>query len=177
MRSARADPAGNSAYDRHLRAILRWHQRLALCQIRVISFNPDSYSEGIPDAWRTTYFGSADPSAGPNRHANDDFDRDGFSNVQEYLLGSDPTDSSSNLRITSFGTTNIQWQAKGYEVYELYSSTNLTVWTSRRESDCAHQFRRHSHQLHQRRSQTGLPGPKGAVIGWAAYSSLIQIFR
>ena len=61
--------------------------------------------------------------------ANEDFDRDGFSNVQEYLLGSDPTNSASNLRVTSFETTNIQWQTKGYEVYELYSSTNLADWT------------------------------------------------
>ena len=72
-------------------------------RILVISFSPDSYSEGIPDAWRSTYFGSIDPSAGPNRHANDDFDGDGYSNLQEYLLGSDPTDRTSNLRITSFG--------------------------------------------------------------------------
>ena len=126
----RLDPAGNSAYDRiyarysdGINASPYAHDHGS--SLLILTVIP----KGYPDAWRTTYFGSADPSAGPNQHANDDFDGDGFINVQEYLLGSDPTNSTSNLRITSFGTTNIQWQAKGYEVYELYSSTNLATWT------------------------------------------------
>ncbi len=94
----------------------------------VLSYAADSFSEGIPDSWRTNYFGDADPSAGPNRHANDDFDGDGYSNLQEYLFGSDPTDPTSNLRITSISASNMQWQAKGYEVYELFSSTNFKNW-------------------------------------------------
>ena len=126
----RLDPAGNSAYARIYARYSDGINASPYAQVRVISLNPDSYSEGIPDTWRTTYFGSADPSTGSNRHANDDFDRDGFSNVQEYLLGSDPTNSTSNLRVTSFETTNIQWQTKGYEVYELYSSTNPAIWTA-----------------------------------------------
>jgi hypothetical protein len=97
--------------------------------VKVISFSPDAYSEGIPDAWRLSYFGNVDPSVGSNHHAADDADGDGFSNLQEFLLGSNPTNSTSNLRITSFNTTNIQWQAKGYEIYELYSSTNLATWS------------------------------------------------
>ena len=127
--TSRLDPAGNSAYDRTYARYSDGVNASPYASIRVISFNPDSYSEGIPDAWRLTYFGSANPSAGPKRHANDDFDGDGYTNLQEFLLGSNPTDPASNLRITSFGTTNIQWQAKGYEVYELYSSTNLASWT------------------------------------------------
>ena len=126
---SRADPAGNSYYDRIFARYSDGVNASPYATIRVISLNPDHYSEGIPDAWRITYFGSADPSAGSNRHASDDYDGDGFSNLEEYLLGSDPTDRTSNLRITSFGPTNIQWQAKGYEVYELYSSTNLATWT------------------------------------------------
>jgi hypothetical protein len=125
----RVDPAGNSAYDRCYARYSDGISSSPYAMIKIISLNPDSFSEGIPDDWRTTYFGSADPSAGPNRHANDDFDSDGFTNLQEFLLGSDPTDRNSNLRITSFGTTNIQWQAKGYEVYELYGSTDLVAWT------------------------------------------------
>ena len=97
--------------------------------IRVLSFSADSYSEGIPDSWRAYYFGSPNPAVGAKHHAADDADGDGFSNLQEYVLGSNPTNSASNLRITAFGTTNIQWQAKGYELYELYSSTSLVAWT------------------------------------------------
>jgi len=95
--------------------------------IRVIALFADSYSEGLPDSWRNRYFGSPAPAAG--RHPNDDFDGDGFSNFQEWLLGSNPADASSNLRITNFSATNIQWQAKGYEVYEIVTSTNFTNWT------------------------------------------------
>ena len=31
--------------------------------------------------------------------------------------------------LTAFGTSTLQWQAKGYEVYELLASTNFTAWT------------------------------------------------
>ncbi len=94
----------------------------------VLAFYGDSYSEGVPDSWRSTYFGDPSPFAGPNRHATNDFDGDGYSNLQEFLFGSDPTDKTSNLRITSFSTSHMQWQAKAYEVYEVYSSTNLKNW-------------------------------------------------
>jgi hypothetical protein len=127
--SSRLDPAGNSAYDRCYARYSDGVNASPYAQARVISFSPDSSSEGIPDAWRTTYFGSASPSAGPNRHANDDFDSDGFSNLQEYLLGSNPTDNTSNLRMGFLGMTNIQWPAKGYEVYELHSSTQPGAWS------------------------------------------------
>ena len=49
--------------------------------------------------------------------------------MTEWRLGSNPTNSSSNLRITSFSPLTLQWPAKGYEVYELYGSTNLADWT------------------------------------------------
>jgi hypothetical protein len=127
--SGRLDPAGNQYYDIIYARYSDGTNASPFATIKVISFNADSYSEGIPDSWRTTYFGSPNPSAGPKRHANDDFDGDGFSNLTEYLLGSSPTNKTSNLRITSFNPTNIQWQAKGYEVYELYSSSNLSTWT------------------------------------------------
>ncbi len=94
----------------------------------VLSLNADSYSEGVPDTWRSNYFGDPSPFAGPNRHGTNDFDGDGYSNLREFLFGSDPTDRTSNLRITSFSTSNMQWQAKAYEVYEVYSSTNLKNW-------------------------------------------------
>jgi hypothetical protein len=127
--TGRIDPADSSFY-----AIIyaRYSDGLNLspyAAIKVVSLWSDSYSEGIPDSLRLAYFGSIDPSAGPNRHALDDFDGDGYSNVDEWRLGSDPTKQDSNLRITSFSPTNIQWQAKGYEVYELYGSTDLQHWT------------------------------------------------
>jgi hypothetical protein len=127
--SLRQDPAGSSYYDIIYARYSDGVNASPYAMIRVISFNSDTYSEGIPDTWRTTYFGNPNPSVGLKHHAADDADSDGFSNLQEYWLGSDPTDPTSNLRITHFGTTNLQWQAKGYELYELYASSNLATWT------------------------------------------------
>jgi hypothetical protein len=127
--SVRFDPTSGQYWDLIYARYADGVNASPYVSIMVLSYNADSYSEGIPDSWRSYYFGNPDPSVGSNHHAADDADGDGFSNLQEYLLGSDPTNSTSNLRITSFGTTNIQWQAKGYEVYELYCSTNLAAWT------------------------------------------------
>ncbi len=93
--------------------------------VRIADLYADSSSEGIPDSWRTTYFGSANPANGANHHATQDADGDGYSNLEEFKLGSDPTVKKSNLGITNFATTNIQWQAKAYEVYEILGTTNL----------------------------------------------------
>jgi hypothetical protein len=125
--SPRLDPGDTTSYyDQIFARYSDGTNASAWSDIRVISFSPDTYSEGIPDAWRSNYFGSTDPSAGPKRHAGDDYDGDGYSNLQEYLLGSDPTNRTSNLRITSIGTTNIQWQAEPYLLYELYAATNVS---------------------------------------------------
>jgi len=129
--SPRLDPAGTSFYDIIYARYSDGINASPYVRIRVVAFYSDSYSEGLPDSWRTTYFGSPDPFAGPKRHPGDDYDGDGYTNLQEWLLGSNPANATSNLRITSFTTTNIQWQAKGYEVYELCAVTNLNsnVWS------------------------------------------------
>ncbi|MBI3879034.1 MAG: matrixin family metalloprotease [Verrucomicrobia bacterium] len=99
--------------------------------IRVISLSQDNFpatSDGIPDNWMTTYFGNPDPSVGANHRATNDFDGDGFTNFQEYLLGSDPTNSRSSLRLLSQTATNLTFEARPYENYELFASTNLSNW-------------------------------------------------
>ncbi|HXI84031.1 MAG TPA: hypothetical protein VNL17_08080 [Verrucomicrobiae bacterium] len=55
----------------------------------------DADGNGINDDWEVQYFGQIgiDPNADP--------DGDGFSNLQEFAAGTDPTNSSSALRITS----------------------------------------------------------------------------
>lgn len=101
--------------------------------VSVISLNPDQYpsssaADGMPNAWMTTYFGSANPVGG-KRAAGDDYDGDGMSNLDEYRAGMDPTVAASAQRITLVNKTNIQWQAKAYELYEVLGSTNLSTWT------------------------------------------------
>jgi len=127
--SGRLDPTGGSYYDVISARYSDGTNASPYAMMRVISYNKDSYSEGIPDAWRRSYFGSANPSVGTRHHAGEDADGDGYSNLQEFLFGSNPTNPVSNLRITSFGPGALQWQAKGYEVYELRSSADFFTWT------------------------------------------------
>jgi hypothetical protein len=57
----------------------------------------DGNGDGLPDGWQIRYFGSVGaPSASPGA----DPDGDGVSNLQEHSDGTDPTDSTSKLRIT-----------------------------------------------------------------------------
>jgi hypothetical protein len=126
--SGRYDPAGNQLRDIIYARYYDGTNASPYTTIKVISLNSDSFSEGIPDYWRLAFFGSANPTNGLKHHATDDADGDGFNNITEWRLGSNPTNSSSNLRITSFSPLALQWPAKGYEVYELYGSTNLIDW-------------------------------------------------
>src|SRR5262249_4159568 len=51
----------------------------------------DSDGDGIADSWERTYFTNL------NQNATADFDGDGVSNLQEFLDGTDPTNSASAL--------------------------------------------------------------------------------
>lgn len=63
----------------------------------------DTDGDGLPDAWERQYFGSInDPRATPDA----DPDGDGFSNLQEYLAGTNPLDANSLLRIESANLSN-----------------------------------------------------------------------
>jgi len=132
INARRADPAGTSFYDQMFARYSDGTNASPFVSVRVISFLPDSFpdtgSDGLPDGWMTNYFGNPDPAVGINHGANDDFDGDGFTNLQEFILGSDPTLADSNLRITSFDLNALHFQAKPYEQYEVYGSTNLLTW-------------------------------------------------
>jgi hypothetical protein len=99
--------------------------------IRVMSFSRDNFpatSDGIPDNWMVANFGSANPAAGPNRGATNDYDGDGRSNLREYLDGTNPRRGDSYFSVTSLTPSNLTFRANPYRVYELISSTNLTLW-------------------------------------------------
>jgi hypothetical protein len=129
----RLDPAGGGYYDRMAARFSDGTNASPSVYVRTISLNPDTEpffdEDGLPDDWMITYWGDADPGAGANRDPADDYDDDGFTNWQEYLLGSSPIDRNSNLRILSISPNSLQWQAKAYELYEIHSSTNLKTWT------------------------------------------------
>ena len=130
----RADPASTSYYDIIYARYSDGTNASPYITIRTLSLVPDSdspASDGIPDAWMTTYFGHTGPQSADTSRASDDADGDKLTNLQEYIAGTNPKDSTSAQRITLMQTNGLQWQAKAYELYEVQTSTNLTAtnWT------------------------------------------------
>lgn len=124
---ARIDPASSSHYG-----ILRYRysdgtNASPYYSVRVVSLSVDRYNEGIPDTWRQLWFGNANPNTGTKRHAQDDYDGDGLTNLQEFRIGSNPTDKKSNLELTT-APGELRWTAKPYELYEVLATTDLSRW-------------------------------------------------
>ena len=90
----------------------------------------DTNANAIADAWESMYF----PAGGVV--ATDDPDGDGHNNLQEYLSGTDPTNSLSVLRFleVSSGTGGISmvWGVVGGRSYRVVATTGLVgaVWSS-----------------------------------------------
>jgi hypothetical protein len=57
--------------------------------------------------------------------ASSDFDGDGFSNIQEWINGTDPTNRSSYLRIAEAGDGSIGWRARTNGVYQVLATTAM----------------------------------------------------
>lgn len=124
----RVDLGSGSAYDRATIRFSDGTHGSPYIEVRVVSLlddqNPGGASDGLPDDWVAQYFGSASFSINPNADA----DGDGVSNLNEFRLGTNPTNAASVLRFTSISPTNVSWLATPYELYEVEASTNLTNW-------------------------------------------------
>ncbi len=85
---------------------------------------PDADADGLSDSWELQYFNGI-----TNAVAGADPDGDGFSNLQEYIAGTIPTNSQSFLNISSLaipsGGAEIRWGAVSGRVYSVYWQTNL----------------------------------------------------
>ena len=72
----------------------------ALAYVQTDSIAPGARgTNGLPIAWMLTYFGTT------NVNPNADADGDGMSNLQEYLAGTNPTNSTDRLAVTSFSSS------------------------------------------------------------------------
>lgn len=121
--------------------------------------NNDADGDAIPDEWEAQYpslLSSSDPS-----DADKDSDRDGMSNLAEYIAGTDPGDPCSRFLITvvsDSGSNRLQWKGLTNRTYSVLCSTNssaesysvmvsnivgaepLTVFTDTNPASCGRTF-------------------------------------
>jgi hypothetical protein len=88
----------------------------------------DTDGDGLDDAWEIQYFGNL------SRNGTGDFDGDGLSDLNEFLAGTDPTNSASTLRITGASrlpNPTIQWQSVPGKQYRVQFKNSLSdsAWT------------------------------------------------
>jgi len=103
----------------------------AIVQTDTIPGGTDSNVNGLPDAWERTFFGGlgVDPNADP--------DGDGLSNLEEYLAGTNPTNSVDKLEITGFTVApsglsgSVTWKSVPTRYYFIERTLELAspVWT------------------------------------------------
>jgi hypothetical protein len=90
--------------------------------------NPDSDADGMPDAWEA----ANGLDSGSDADAVLDADRDGMTNLQEYLAGTDPQDAASRFTSAislSGGVPGIRFIARAGRGYTVQFSDALGAWS------------------------------------------------
>jgi hypothetical protein len=87
----------------------------------------DTNTNGVDDAWELVYFGDLSTFS-----ADSDHDFDGFSDLNEYLAGTDPTNATSRLealssQVSSGAVYLLSWQSASNRIYTVDRSTNWTA--------------------------------------------------
>jgi hypothetical protein len=99
--------------------------------LRVIGFRSDTQPagapDGVPDSWMTTYYGASNGST-----AAADTDGDGLTNLNEFLIGTNPTDAASAFKITAYTGDSLTWATQRFDSYTVQTSTDLATWTTQR---------------------------------------------
>lgn len=118
-----ADPE-ISFYDRYTFRISDGTNLSPFIDVRIISLNPDTVPvdsvDGVPDAWMSDNFGSASGST-----ASADPDGDGLTNIQEFLLGTDPNDANSRFQVVAFDENALEWSSQRFDNYRVESTDDL----------------------------------------------------
>ena len=91
----------------------------------------DSDGDGMDDDWEVAYFGNL------LRDGTGDFDGDGVNDLQEFLAGTDPTNSHSVFRVFTLapmggGNTQVMWTGNPSRTYRVEFKDDLGVanWTT-----------------------------------------------
>jgi len=80
--------------------------------------------DGIPDAWRERYFGP-DYRFDARSPADEDPDRDGSVNLQEFLGGTDPTNANSGFRVGAERVTALVFPSVPGERFRIHRRSSL----------------------------------------------------
>jgi len=95
----------------------------------IITIGPISDSDPLPDNWELIYFPDLTTTSGS---ANEDFDGDGATDVEEYNAGTDPTDATSIFNYwiekDNAGVITLKWNSVGTRTYQIVTSTDLVTW-------------------------------------------------
>lgn len=95
----------------------------------------DSVGDGLPDRWRSEYFGGDGTTTFALSESTADPDGDGADNLAEYIAGTDPNDSKSVFRIEDFAVNNstaaFRFAAVNGRRYTVLSNSDLVSpnWT------------------------------------------------
>jgi hypothetical protein len=90
---------------------------------------PDANSNGMSDTWEMQYFGSVSPS----RTCSTDTDGDSFSDCAEFIAGTNPTNSTSSLRLAlpsllTGSRLSLAWPASPGHIYQLQGTRDFQSW-------------------------------------------------
>ena len=91
-------------------------------ELKIQNLLYDSNQNGLSDTWENHY------NLPLNLNRDSDFDNDGFSNYEEYLIGSDPTTFSINQSFNLL-ENEFNFNAKAGDIYLLKNSNDLINFT------------------------------------------------
>ncbi len=107
---------------------------------------PDADFDGMEDSWEVSYFGHIS-----NCVQTIDWDLDGHNNRQEFVCGTDPTNSASCFNVASSGMPGcfvLNWSSVSGRVYYVFWTADLTNGFSVLASDLGYPLNSYTDTVH-----------------------------